>query len=349
LKFRTDGTAGAPPAAPAGPPTAPAAPTGPAVPRAAPTGAPAAAGSGLAGLGARRRGFWTTRRRDHLAGYLFIAPQLAGTVVFVLVPLALVGWYSLHEWNVLADAFDFVGAENYRQLADDANLPSVLGATGLFSVGLVALNLSLALLLAVLLNQKLRGTTLFRTLFFSPVVVSIVAWTIVWGFLLQNNGGINGLLDAVGLHGPNWLRGETTAMFSVIVVQVVKNVGLNMVLFLAALQGVPADLYEAARIDGAGPWRQFRTITVPLISPTILLTSIITVVGSLQVFAQIAVLTQGGPGTSTTVLVYYLYQQAFQFHHFGYGATLSVLLFAIVLGLTVAQWHLRKRWVFYES
>ncbi|WP_407567039.1 carbohydrate ABC transporter permease [Polymorphospora sp. A560] len=296
-----------------------------------------------------RRSWWTTRRRDQLAGLLFVSPQLLGSIIFVLLPLGLVVYYSLHEWNVLADTFDFVGAENYRALADDPNLPSVLGATGLFSLGLVVLNLSLALLLAVLLNQKLRGTVVFRTLFFSPVVVSLVAWTIVWGFLLQDNGGINGLLDTIGVDGPNWLRGEATAMLSVVVVQVLKNVGLNMVLFLAALQGVPAELYEAARVEGAGRWTQFRKITVPLISPTILLTSIITVVGSLQVFAQIAVLTQGGPGTSTTVLVYYLYQQAFQFHHFGYGATLSVLLFGIVLVLTVVQWQMRKRWVFHEQ
>ncbi|MEU9740370.1 sugar ABC transporter permease [Micromonospora chersina] len=297
----------------------------------------------------RARPFWTTRRRDQLTGYLFITPQLLGSAVFVILPLILVVWYSLHEWNVLAGTFDFVGTDNYQALADDPNLSAVLRATGLFSVGLVVFNLGLALLLAVLLNQKLRGTILFRTLFFSPVVVSLVAWTIVWGFLLQDNGGVNSLLDTLGVDGPNWLRGEGTAMVSVIVVQVFKNVGLNMVLFLAALQGVPADLYEAAEVDGASRMRQFWRITVPLISPTILLTSIITVVGSLQVFAQIAVLTQGGPGTSTTVLVYYLYQQAFQFHHFGYGATLSIVLFAIVLALTVLQWQMRKRWVFHES
>ncbi|MDZ5443448.1 sugar ABC transporter permease [Micromonospora sp. 4G57] len=297
----------------------------------------------------RSRPYWTTRRRDQLTGYLFIAPQLLGSVVFVILPLLLVVWYSLHEWNVLADTFDFVGTDNYTALADDPNLGPVLRATGLFSVGLVVFNLGLALLLAVLLNQKLRGTIVFRTLFFSPVVVSLVAWTIVWGFLLEDNGGLNGLLDTIGVDGPNWLRGEGTAMVSVIVVQVFKNVGLNMVLFLAALQGVPAELYEAAEVDGASRMRQFWRITVPLISPTILLTSIITVVGSLQVFAQIAVLTQGGPGTSTTVLVYYLYQQAFQFHHFGYGATLSIVLFAIVLVLTLLQWQMRKRWVFHES
>ena len=213
--------------------------------------------------------FWTIARRDSLAGFLFIAPQLIGIVIFVLIPLGLVFWYSLHEWNVLANTFTYTGAQNYRMLVEDSNLRDVLGATAIFSAGLVVFNLSLALLLAVLLNQKLAGIAIFRTLFFSPVVVSLVAWTIVWGFLLQKNGGINGMLLMAGIEGPNWLREETTAMISVIVVQVFKNVGLNMILFLAALQGVPKELYEAARIDGAPAFKQFRRITLPLISPTI--------------------------------------------------------------------------------
>lgn len=288
-------------------------------------------------------------RRDSLAGYLFIAPQMIGITIFVLIPLALVFWYSLHEWNVLAQTFRFQGLANYQTLLSDPGLPQVLGATTIFSIGLVIFNMSLALLLAVLLDQKLKGITLYRTLFFSPVVVSLVAWTIVWGFLLQNNGGINALLASVGIEGPNWLRHPTTAMISVIVVQVFKNVGLNMVLFLAALQGVPRELYEAARVDGTPAFRQFTRITLPMISPTVLLTSIITIVGSLQVFAQIAVLTQGGPGMSTTVLVYYLYQQAFQFHKFGYGATLSIVLFLIVAILTFVQWQMRRKLVFYED
>jgi multiple sugar transport system permease protein len=308
------------------------------------------AGRRVAGhTAARGRPFWTIPRRDALVGYLLIAPQLIGSALFVLLPLGLVVWYSLQEWNVLAGTFEFVGGENYAKLLADPNMGQVLTSTALFSVGLVVLNLALALTLAILLNQKLGGTVFFRTLFFSPVLVSLVAWTIVWQFLLQGDGGVNGLLAVAGVEGPNWLRGEGTALLSVIVVQVIKNVGLNMVLFLAALQGVPRQLYEAAQLDGAGAATRFRRITVPLISPTILLTSIITVVGSLQVFAQIAVLTQGGPGMSTTVLVYYLYQQAFQFRHFGYGATLSVLLFLIVAALTLVQWRMRRKWVFHES
>ncbi len=295
------------------------------------------------------RPFLTLKRRDAVTGYLFIAPQLLGIIAFVLIPLGLVVYYSFHEWNVLSGTIEFVGAANYQHLLSDPQMPQVLGVTTVFSIGLVVFNIPLALLLAVLLNRSGRGIAFFRTVFFSPVVVSIVAWTIVWGFLLQDNGGINGLLSVLHIQGPNWLRSGPTALLAVIVVQVFKNVGLNMVLFLSALQGVPQELQEAARVDGATSWTLFRRITLPLISPTLLLTVIITIVGALQVFAQIAVLTAGGPGLSTTVLVYYLFQQAFDFHHFGYGSTLAIVLFVIVLVLTVVQWQLRRKWVFYEN
>ena len=291
----------------------------------------------------------TYQQRDAVAGYLFVAPQVLGIVAFVLIPLGLVVYFSFHEWNVLANSFTFVGADNFERFFTDPQIVPVMQATGIFSIGLVFFNLAIALVLAVMLNRSMAGITFFRTLFFSPVVVSLVAWTIVWGFLFQDNGGINGMLQVIGIEGPNWLREGPTAMASVIIVQVFKNVGLNMVLFLAALQGVPRELTEAATMDGANSRTLFTRITIPLISPTILLTFIITIVGSLQVFAQIAVLTQGGPGISTTVLVYYLFQQAFLFGEFGYGSVLSLVLFVIVLLLTVAQWQLRKRWVFYEN
>ncbi|MDR1386580.1 MAG: sugar ABC transporter permease [Propionibacteriaceae bacterium] len=285
------------------------------------------------------------RRRDALVGYLFIAPQLLGAVALVIAPLIAVLYLSLHDWNPLASTFTFIGLDNYTKMFSDPSFLDSLEASGYFSLGLVVLNVTLALALAVLLNQKLPGTTAFRTFFFSPVVVSLVAWSIVWSFLLQYDGGINGFLSAIGVQGPNWLRSGPTAMASVIVVQVFKNVGLNMILFLAALQGVPMELREAARIDGAREWRVFRSVTLPMISPTVLLVSVITVIGSLEVFAQIAVLTGGGPGNSTTVLVYYLYQRAFKYHQFGFASAIGVVLFLIVLVLTLAQFQTRKRWV----
>ncbi|TCC02017.1 carbohydrate ABC transporter permease [Kribbella soli] len=293
--------------------------------------------------------YWTTRRRDVLTGYLFIAPQFLGVVLFVLIPVGLAIWYSLNKWNVFTGKQVFVGADHYAALASDPQLPSVLLATVVFSGGVVILNITLGLLIAVLLNRQFRGATFFRTLFFSPVVVSVVAWTLVWGFLLQDNGGINGLLHAIGVDGPNWLQHGDTAMLSVIVSQVVRSVGVNMVLFLAALQGVPSELYEAARIDGARSRSIFARITLPLISPTVLLTAIITVVGALQSFAQIAVLTGGGPELSTTVLVYYVFQQAFEFNDIGYGSTLALMLLSFVMVLTLLQWQLRRKWVFHEQ
>lgn len=288
-------------------------------------------------------------KRDWLVGYTMVAPMVLGSLVFVIAPLIAVVWYSLHDWNVLANSFDFAGLDNYERMASDPGMRASLLASLWFSVGLVIFNITLALFLAVMLNQKLPGTTTFRTFFFSPVVVSLVAWSIVWSFLLQAEGGINGFLAVIGIDGPNWLRGDATAMISIIVVQVFKSVGLNMILFLAALQGVPEEMMEAAKIDGARAWRRFRSITVPMISPSILLVSIITIVGSLEVFAQIAVLTGGGPGSSTTVLVFYLYQQAFRFNDFGYASAISVLLFLIVMVLTLIQWQTRRKWVFHEN
>ncbi|GAA3575998.1 sugar ABC transporter permease [Kribbella ginsengisoli] len=294
-------------------------------------------------------GYWTGRRRDSLAGYLFVAPQVLGVLLFVLLPVGLAVFYSFNTWNVFTGEMTFNGGSNYADLVNDPQLPKVLLATLFFSGGVVVLNLTVGLLLAVLLNRRFPGVTTFRAIFFSPVVVSVVAWTLVWGFLLQDNGGINGVLSVVGIDGSNWLQQGPTAMVSVIFAQVVRSVGVNVVLFLAALQGVPRELYEAARVDGASSRKVFFGITLPMISPTLLLTGIITVVGALQAFAQIAVLTQGGPGVSTTVLVYYVFQQAFEFNNIGYGSTLALMLLSFVLVLTILQWQLRRKWVFHEE
>lgn len=293
-----------------------------------------------------RNDYWL---KDRLSGYVFIAPQFLGFLVFLGIPIILVFWYSLFDWNILRGTSPFVGADNYVRMAQDPLVWQVLRNTFAFSMGLVPFNLALALLLAVLVDQKLPGTTVFRTLFFAPVVVSLVAWAVVWQFLLQADGGINSFLALAGVDGPNWLRSTTWAMPSLVVVQVFKNVGLNMILFLAALQGVPGEIQEAARVDGAGPFQIFRRITLPMIAPMVMLVSIITVIGSFQVFATIAVMTGGGPANSTNVLVYYVYQQAFRRFEAGYASAGAVLLFVIVMALTVLQWKLRKRWVFHEQ
>ena len=291
----------------------------------------------------------TAWQRDRLSAYLLVAPQFIGFLVFLGVPIVLVFWYSLFDWHILRGTSPFVGLENYQQMIQDPLFHTVLRNTLVFSLGLVPFNIILALTLAILLNQRLHGTIVFRTLFFAPVVVTLVAWAIVWDFLLQADGGINLALQSIGVDGPNWLRDSQWAMPAVITVQVFKNVGLNMVLFLAALQTIPSEIQEAARVDGAGPFKMFRRITLPMIAPMALLVSIITVIGSFQVFATIVVLTGGGPGNATNVLVYYVYQQAFQHYVAGYGSAGAVILFFIVLALTVGQWFLRKRWVYHEQ
>jgi multiple sugar transport system permease protein len=293
-----------------------------------------------------RTTYW---QRDAWSGYAFVAPQFIGFFIFLGIPMLAVVYYSLFDWHILRGTAELTGVSNYVQMLGDPQFATVLRNTFLFCAGLVPFNLVLALGLALLLDQKLPGTTVFRTLFFAPVVVSLVAWAIVWNFLLQDDGGLNLFLSTVGIEGPNWLRETRWAMPSVITVQVFKNVGLNMILFLAALQSVPGEIIEASRVDGAGPFKGFRLITLPMIAPTVLLVSIITVIGSFQVFATIVVLTGGGPGNATNVLVYYVYQQAFRVYEAGYASAGAVVLFGIVLALTVLQWQMRKRWVFHEQ
>ncbi|WP_116953147.1 carbohydrate ABC transporter permease [Jiangella endophytica] len=296
-------------------------------------------------VGSRRSGGRRPARTDAAVGLAFVAPAVVGVIGLGLVPFGFVIWFALHDWNPLIGEFTWTGLDNFTRLAGDdvvwGSLLTTLAFTGL----LMVLNISLALFLAILLNQRLRGITTFRAFFFSPVVVSTVAWVLIWGYLVADNGGINGALSTVGIDGPNWLRDATWALVTVVVIQVFKGVGMNMILFLAALQGVPPELKEAARIDGAGAWRTFRSVTIPLITPTILLVSIVTMIAAMDVFVPIQVLTSGGPGRSTTVISYLLYQTAFRQNDFGYAAAIGVLLFVVTLALTLVQWQSRRRWV----
>jgi multiple sugar transport system permease protein len=292
----------------------------------------------------------TYRQRDALTGYLFVLPQVGGFSVFVLGPILAVFWFSLHDWNLVFGTFEFTGLGNYGKLARDPQIDAVARNTVLFTLAYVPLSVGLGLALALLTNRALRGMALFRTLYFMPVVVSLVAWVIVWRFLLQADGGLNAVLQAAaGIQGPNWLRDPEWALVVAVLVQIFKNAGLAMVLFLAALQGIPQTVQEAARVDGAGRIREFRHITLPLITPFIYLTSILAVIAALKSFSLIFLMTRGGPGNATTVLAYYIYKQAFEFSAMGYASALAAVLFALVLGLTVAQFVTRRKWVYSET
>lgn len=290
------------------------------------------------------------RTRDNWYGYLFISPIVLGFAAFMLVPIIWALYMSFTNESLMGGSA-WIGLDNYtRAFRDDPLFWTSMFNTLYFSAGLIPLNLALALGLALLLNRKIPGIGLFRTAIFTPVITSVVVWAIVWKYIFATDAGlINQLLKLAGVTGPAWLYDFDLAMPVVIVVSVLKNVGLNMVIFLAALQDVPAMYYEAARIDGAGRMRTFRSITLPMISPSLFLALVLTLIGSLKVFAQIQVMTDGGPGTSTHVLVYYIYKQAFKNFEFGYASSIAFILFFLVLALTLVQWNLRKRWVYHEE
>jgi multiple sugar transport system permease protein len=282
---------------------------------------------------------------DHLWGYLFITPQLLGFGIFVALPLVNLIIFSLQDYNLLGGARTFVGLSNYAAaFGEDALFLKTFRNTLVFTAGLVPLNIFLALALSVMLKEQFFGNTVFRTIFFVPVVTSAVAWSLVWRSVLQgNDGALNQFLALVGIDGPNWLRSETWAMVSVIVVRVFQNVGMNMILFLTALANIPIEYHEAASIDGATRPQAFVRITLPLLAPTMLMVLMITIIGSLRVFDHILLLTAGGPNHSTMVLVYYVYYTAFRSFQPGYASVGALVLFVTSLVLTLFQWSARKR------
>ena len=292
------------------------------------------------------------RRREALTGYGFVLPQLIGFTVFVLIPLVNVFIYSFHNKNMLFGTNIFIGLGNYKKLfTADSLFWLTLKNTFVFSILLVPMNLVLALLLALYLGEGGPGTRYTRTVIFLPVVTSGVAWAIVWKYLLQSGtaGPVNYFLSLLGIEGPNWLMDKNWAMASVVVNRVLKNLGTNVLIFYGAVMNMPQDVVEAARIDGAGAFTLLHKIKLPLLMPTILMVSIVTMIGSMRVFDTIRLMTDGGPEGSTMVLVYYIYHQAFKMFNTGYASAIAVVLFGIVLLLTIAQWTLRGRLSHYEN
>jgi multiple sugar transport system permease protein len=287
--------------------------------------------------------------RHREAGWAFVAPALVLILVFFVVPVVASLLLSLTDFDIYAVAsrenLRLVGVENYRRLLHDPLFWVALRNTALFVVVAGPLSIGLSLVTALLVsNRAVRLRALFRTMFFLPVVTTLVAVAVVWRYIYHPRFGLlNYALGAVGIGPIDWLGDPRFAMPAIILMAVWKNFGFNMVIFVAGLQSIPERLYEAARVDGAGSGAQFRWVTVPLLAPTFLFVLVITMIGYFQLFAEPYVMTQGGPSHATLSLVMLMYLQGFRWWTMGYAAALAFVLFAIILVLTLITLRLRGR------
>ena len=286
------------------------------------------------------------RRREAWLGYALVAPSLGLFGLVYLYPVAYSAYVSLLEWDLMGPA-RWVGLANYRELWS-AEFREVITNTAQYSIGVVVLSQALGLALAVLLNNRTRLGALFQASIFSSYVVSWVAVSLLWIWLLDPQYGLVAyLLSLVGLPSVNWLGDHRIALWSLVLVTVWKSVGYPMVIYLAGLQAIPGDVYEAAALDGADGWRRFRHITWPLLTPTTLFLVVTLTIASFQGFDIVKIMTQGGPVTATMIYVYYIYEQAFQYFKLGKASAAVVVFFALILALTAAQWWLFRRRVHY--
>jgi len=276
--------------------------------------------------------------RKYGLAYLFIAPVLLASVAFLLIPMLTSLWWSFNDYTGLQPP-TFVGLNNYIELLkNDDIFHKALWNTTLFVIMGMSLGPTLGILTAVLLDQKVRFQSLFRTAYFLPVMTSLVVVSTLWRVLYNQNGLLNSLFTTLGLGSVGWLSDPNVALVSLVIASVWQGFGFETVVFLAALQTIPRELYEAAMIDGAGPWSRFRFITLPSLRPVILFAYIVGVIGSYQVFDQVFVMTRGGPIYSTTSIVYYLFTK-FQDLRLGYASAIAYLLFVILVLFSLIQWR----------
>ncbi|QGQ95597.1 sugar ABC transporter permease [Paenibacillus psychroresistens] len=295
-----------------------------------------------------KRLWHNTKFRENLAGYLFILPNLSGYVLFILLPILFSLYLVFNDWEYLKgfSGIHWIGLDNFKALGDDPKFLKALKNNILFTVVSVPASLIFGLLLAVILNKYVFFKNMLRTFIFLPYVSSLVAVSVVWSIMYNaRTGPINQFLHAIGIsHPPGWLSSPQSALYAIIIMSVWVTIGYAMVIYLAGIQGIPKDLYEASDIDGATKLRQFFQITVPMLTPTTFLVIVTLMIWSFQVFGPVAVMTQGGPIDSTMVLSYHIYKLAFSFYRMGYAATVSWVLFALIFIVTLIQWQFQKRW-----
>jgi multiple sugar transport system permease protein len=280
--------------------------------------------------------------------YLYLLPVIIGVVIVTGGAITASFFLGFTKWDLISSPA-WIGLENFRQMFASDLFWKVFGNSFFYVLLAVPPMMIGSLGLALLVNRALRGITLFRTLYFFPVVTSMVAVAVVWSWLYNPEfGAINYLLETiVGIDGPRWLLSTDWALPAIALMTVWKGVGYNMLIFLAGLQAVPKTLHEAATIDGAGRWRRFFRITLPMISPTTFFVLVITLIGSFQIFEQTYMMTEGGPANSTLTLSYFVYQNAFEYFRMGYATAMAYVLFGVTLVVTVVQFRLQQRWVHY--
>jgi multiple sugar transport system permease protein len=290
-------------------------------------------------------------RRDigeNVAGYILILPWLLGFVAWSAVPMCITIMYSFSRYNLYTPPV-WIGLDNYRAIMQDDLIAKALYNTAYLTFIGVPLHTITSLAVAVLLNQSLRGMALFRTVYYLPTIVPEVATVLVWLWLLNPDFGLlNVALYRLGLPRMAWFQDVNLAKPALLMMGL-WGFGGTLVLFLAALQNVPVDLLEAAWVDGAGRWRRFLHVTLPMISPVTFFIVVMGIIGSMQAFTGAYIATGGGPANATLLYVLYLFRQAFQYTQFGYASAMGWLLFLIIMALTLTQLYVSKRWVYYES
>lgn len=288
-----------------------------------------------------------------LTGYLFIAPNLLGFAAFTLFPLIFAFIVSFARWDVVSglQGIDWIGFSNFTEALGDSAFWRAMRVTAIYVIGSVPVTVALGMLLAIGLNGPTPGRGMLRLIFFIPYIVNAVAISATWILMYHPRyGPINAVLRWFGIDNPPlWLASSDWALPALIIMAIWAGVGYNAIIYLAALQTLPEDLYEAADLDGAGVVKKFTSITLPLLTPTTFFLIVTGFIGTSQAWGMINLMTRGGPGTSTTVASYYVYQNAFQFYRFGYAAALSWIMFALVLLLTLGLWVYQRRAVFYDD
>ena len=285
-------------------------------------------------------------QKESFWAWVFILPAFLGTFIFIIIPIFASFGLSFIDWNLINKP-KIVGLENYIGLFNDPVFYQVLWNTLYYALITAVFSIILPLMLAIALDRKIKGSNFFKTAYFIPFVTPMIVIGIVWTWIFDSNYGILNWVLGVG-DNIKWLYDKNFAMPALIIVSVWKNIGYNMVIFLAGLQAIPESINEACEIEGATGIKRFFLVTLPLLSPTVFFVSIMTTISSFHVFDLIYLMTDGGPENSTSVLVYWIYKQAFEFFNIGKASAIAYVLFVIILSLTYVQWITRKKWVINE-